>query len=158
MLQAAIENEMDEFLDMYRTERDEKGHLLAVRNGYLPKRKILTSLGPITVKQPWVDDRTHRSHRNTETFTSRILPLYLRRIPSINNLIPALYFKGLSTRDFPRVLPAIMEDSAKTGRKFLIESLYHSILEDTPPPIPYKEILLTSRIMDSIFEQINTQK
>jgi hypothetical protein len=42
-------------------------------------------------------------------------------------------------------------DSAK---KYLVESFYRSIIENTPVPIPYREILLTSRIMDEIFEQI----
>lgn len=46
----------------------------------------------------------------------------------------------------------------KSGMKFLIESFYQSILEDAPLPIPYHEILLTSRIMDEIFKQINKQK
>lgn len=45
----------------------------------------------------------------------------------------------------------------KSGMKYLIESFYHSILEDTPPPIPYREILLTARIMDTIFAQLDTQ-
>jgi predicted dehydrogenase len=43
---------------------------------------------------------------------------------------------------------------AKSGMKYLIESFYRSITEDTPLPIPYREILVTSRIMDSIFEQL----
>jgi predicted dehydrogenase len=42
----------------------------------------------------------------------------------------------------------------KSGMKYLIESFYRSILDDTAPPIPYREILLTARIMDAIFEQI----
>ena len=42
----------------------------------------------------------------------------------------------------------------KSGMKYLIESFYRSIVEGTPLPISYREILLTSRIMDSIFEQI----
>ncbi len=41
-----------------------------------------------------------------------------------------------------------------SGKKYLIESFYRSITEDTPVPIPYQQILLTSWIMDSIFEQI----
>lgn len=45
----------------------------------------------------------------------------------------------------------------KSGMKYLIESFYHSILEDTPPPIPYREILLTARIMETIFAQLDTQ-
>jgi hypothetical protein len=42
----------------------------------------------------------------------------------------------------------------KSGMKFLIESFYRSIRHDSPPPIPYREILLTARIMDSIFFQL----
>lgn len=41
----------------------------------------------------------------------------------------------------------------KSGMKYLIESLYQSIREDGPPPIPYDQILRTSRIMDAIFVQ-----
>jgi predicted dehydrogenase len=42
----------------------------------------------------------------------------------------------------------------KSGMKSLIESFYRSITDGTPPPVPYREILLTARIMDTIFEQI----
>ena len=42
----------------------------------------------------------------------------------------------------------------KSGMKFLIESFYRSISDGTPLPISYREILLTARIMDSIFEQL----
>ncbi len=45
----------------------------------------------------------------------------------------------------------------KSGMKCLIESFYRSIVDGTPPPIPYREILLTSRIMDTIFEQLNAR-
>ena len=50
-----------------------------------------------------------------------------------------------------------MDSRFTSGRKFLIESFYRSILEDTPLPISYKEILLTSKIMDTIFQQIMHQ-
>lgn len=43
----------------------------------------------------------------------------------------------------------------KAGMKCLIESFYRSIVENGPPPIPYREILLTARIMDEIFEQLD---
>ena len=42
----------------------------------------------------------------------------------------------------------------KSGMKYLIESFYRSILQDTPVPIPYREIILTARIMDAIFVQL----
>ena len=44
----------------------------------------------------------------------------------------------------------------KGGMKFLIESFYRSIRDDGPPPIPYREILLTARIMDAIFARLAT--
>lgn len=46
----------------------------------------------------------------------------------------------------------------KSGMKYLIESFYRSIRMQTPPPIPYREIVLTARIMDSIFEQLAAQR
>lgn len=113
MLQAAIENEVTEYLEQYRHITDDKGHQLAVRNGYLPEREIVSGVGPLPIKQPRVDDRKLRQQKEGEAFTSRILPRYLRRLPSIDNLIPALYLKGISTSDFPRALSAILGPSVK---------------------------------------------
>jgi hypothetical protein len=45
----------------------------------------------------------------------------------------------------------------KSGMKYLIESFYRSIREDTPLPISYREILLTARIMDDIFAHLDSQ-
>lgn len=42
------------------------------------------------------------------------------------------------------------------GIKHLIESFYQSIREDGPVPIPYRQILLTAKIMDSIFNQLRS--
>jgi predicted dehydrogenase len=46
----------------------------------------------------------------------------------------------------------------KAGMKHLIESFYRSIVEGTPVPIPYREILLTARIMDDIFDQLAARR
>jgi len=46
----------------------------------------------------------------------------------------------------------------KSGMKYLIESFYHSIAEGTPLPVSYREILLTARIMDTIFAQLDGQQ
>jgi predicted dehydrogenase len=46
----------------------------------------------------------------------------------------------------------------KSGMKYLFESFYRSITEGTPAPIPYREILLTARIMDAIFTQLDMQQ
>jgi hypothetical protein len=41
-----------------------------------------------------------------------------------------------------------------SGMNCLIESFYRSIRQDDPLPIPYREILLTAKIMDAIFDQV----
>src|SRR5271165_4146691 len=46
----------------------------------------------------------------------------------------------------------------KSGMKYLIESFYRSILEGAPDPIPPSQILLTTRIMDTIFGQLDAQQ
>lgn len=113
MLQVAVEIEVQQYIEKHQEELDEHGHRIVVRNGYLPERELLTGMGPVKVKQPRIDDRKLRKkNEGTEGFSSRILPRYLRRIPSIDNLIPALYLKGISTNDFPQALSAILGKEA----------------------------------------------
>jgi predicted dehydrogenase len=45
-----------------------------------------------------------------------------------------------------------------SGIKYLTEAFYRSICEDTLVPIPYREILLTARIMDEIFGQLRASR
>ena len=115
LLQKAIEDEVAEFVGRYEDEKAADGLRMVVRNGYMPERRVLTGLGPIAVKQPRVDDRKLRKEKNEVGFTSRILPRYLRRIPSIDNLVPALYLKGISTGAFPAALEAILGERAPVG-------------------------------------------
>jgi transposase-like protein len=113
MLQVAIEIEVQQYIEKHQEELDEHGHRIVVRNGYLPERELLTGIGPVKVKQPRIDDRKLRKkNEGTEGFSSSILPKYLRKIPSIDNLIPALYLKGISTNDFPQALSAILGKEA----------------------------------------------
>jgi transposase-like protein len=109
LLQTAIENEVTEYIAMFSDTKDENGSRMIVRNGYLPERSILTGIGPLPVKQPRIRDK----RENKEAFTSAILPRYLRRIPSLDNLIPTLYLKGISTGDFTGALAAILGENAK---------------------------------------------
>ena len=91
MLATAIENEVGEYISTHGDRRNEHGRRLVVRNGYLPKRSIQTGLGPIEVHQPRVNDKRVNEHGHRIRFTSRILPPYLRRTRSIEELIPWLY-------------------------------------------------------------------
>jgi putative transposase len=106
MLQAAIEHEVQEYLQAYHGQRTEAARAVVVRNGYLPERDLVTGVGPLTVRQPRV------RHRDGQSFTSAILPKYLRRVPSLDALIPALYLKGVSTGDFTDALAAILGEKA----------------------------------------------
>jgi putative transposase len=106
LLQAAIENEIIEYIQFHQDRRDEDGQRLVVRNGHLPEREIASGVGPIKVRQPRV------RHRDGGQFSSAILPKYMRRTPSVDALIPALYLKGISTGDFSEALAAILGEQA----------------------------------------------
>jgi hypothetical protein len=73
---------------------------------YLSERKIVTGLGEVAVKQPRVRDR--RPPDEQEAFQSMILPPYLRKTQRIEELIPWLYLKGISTGGFEEVLQALL--------------------------------------------------
>jgi len=78
-----------------------------IRNGYLPERQIQSGIGPIPVKAPRVRDRLADSSQRIP-FSSSILPPYLRRTRSMEELIPWLYLKGVSTGDFSDALAALV--------------------------------------------------
>ena len=107
LLREAVEDEVAEYVDRHKGSVDAQGRRLVVRNGHLPARELMTGIGPIPVQQPRVNDR-----REGEKFTSRILPPYLRRVPSLDALIPALYLKGISTGDFTEALASILGENA----------------------------------------------
>jgi transposase-like protein len=106
MLAQMIQQEVEDWLAEHEHLRDEEGRRQVVRNGFLPKRKIVTGVGPIEVQQPRVRDRRPGDH--AEPFTSKILPPYLRKTKSIEELIPWLYLKGVSTGDFSEALKALV--------------------------------------------------
>ena len=109
MLQHAIEREEAEYVGAHAHERDpHTGRRLVVRNGHLPARKVLTGLGPIEVRQPRVNDkRVDEATGERFRFTSKVLPPYLRRAKSVEELVPWLYLKGISSSDFPEALSAL---------------------------------------------------
>jgi putative transposase len=111
LLAQAIQAEVAAYLDAHSHLRDEAGRQQVVRNGCLPQRTILTGIGPVEVKQPRVQDRRPADQR--EKFTSAILPPYLRKTKSIEELIPWLYLKGISSGDFSEALAALLGPQAK---------------------------------------------
>ena len=111
LLTQAIEDEVADWIKSRANLTNEAGHRQVVRNGRLPKRTLLTGLGPIEVEQPRVLDR--RPEDEAETFSSKVLPPYLRKTKSLEELIPWLYLKGISTGDFSEALAALVGPQAK---------------------------------------------
>jgi len=111
MLQAALEQEVQAFVEGYASRRDQRRNRLVVRNGYKDEREILTGAGPLRIQQPRVRDKSPEVDQRVQ-FSSNILPPYLRRSKSIEELIPWLYLKGVSTGDFQEALQALLGENA----------------------------------------------
>jgi putative transposase len=112
LLTAALEAEIDIFLQQYREEKDQDGCQRVVRNGYHTEREIQTGLGQIGVRAPRARDRRSTPPEDRIRFNSAILPPYLRRTKSIETLLPWLYLKGISTGDFAEPLAALLGKDA----------------------------------------------
>jgi putative transposase len=103
-LQKAIEDEVADYIEANKDQVDPSNHRLVVRNGHKEPRTILSGVGPIEVHQPRVDDRRVDENGVRFRFTSKILPRYLRKTKAIEELVPWLYLKGISTGEMPDAL------------------------------------------------------
>jgi len=103
MIGVALELEAAQYVEKLRHLRDENGHALVVRNGKAEPRTVSLGAGSIQFQAPRVDDR-----RPEQRFTSRILPPYMRRSPRLNEALPVLYLRGLSTGDFEEAIPVLL--------------------------------------------------
>lgn len=112
MLQAAIDAEVEVFLAEHADRRNEQGRRLVVRNGQLPSRELLTGAGPLQVRQPRVRDNSADQEQRVR-FSPSVLPAYLRKSPALEELIPWLYLKGISTGDFSEALRALVGEQAQ---------------------------------------------
>lgn len=103
-LAKAIEDEVTDYIEAHKHHVDESNHRLVVRNGHKPPRTILSGVGPIEVIQPRVDDRRVDENGVRFRFTSKYLPPYLRKTKAIEELVPWLYLKGISTGEMSDAL------------------------------------------------------
>ncbi len=112
MLAAAVEAEVAAYIDDHKHETDEGGHRLVVRNGRKKPRRIETGVGSVEVAQPRVNDKRVAEDGSRFRFTSKILPPYLRRTKNLEEFIPWLYLKGISTNDFSECLQHLTGNSS----------------------------------------------
>ena len=110
MLAQTIEAEVSGWIAEHAHLKDESGRRQVVRNGHLPPRELTTGIGAVKVQQPRVRDR--RSPDEAEPFSSKVLPPYLRKTKSVEELIPWLYLKGISTGDFSEALASLLGPQA----------------------------------------------
>lgn len=107
MIVKALKLEVDEYLEKLSHLRNERGHALVVRNGKGRERTLTLGAGVVKIQAPRVNDR-RAEHR----FSSRILPPYMRRSPRLEEALPVLYLRGLSTGDFSEALPVLLGPEA----------------------------------------------
>ena len=108
LLAQAIEAELAALLAQYQGETVE-GLQRIVKNGHQPERSIQTGLGDIDVKIPKVRDRKKEGVK----FNSTLIPPYLKRTKNIEELIPWLYLRGISTGDMQPALVSLLGEQAK---------------------------------------------
>jgi putative transposase len=112
LLAVAFEDEVEAFIAQFADVPDERGRRAVVRNGYLPERELVTGIGPVGIEQPRVRVRSTKDGTEIPTFTSKLLPPYLRKTKSLEELIPWLYLKGISTDDYEEALAALLGPAA----------------------------------------------
>src|SRR5712692_11701574 len=115
MLLAALKAEVDQYVAEHADHRDEARHALVVRNGVAEPRRVTTAAGALEIQAPRVHDR-----RQGRRFTSAILPPWARRSPKVTEVLPVLYLRGISTKDFEPAFGAERLDysaaDARVGR------------------------------------------
>lgn len=112
MIAQALQEEVREYLDVHGGWHDSVGHRMVVRNGHKSPRQILTGVGAVAVCQPRVNDRRVDEAGHRVRFESKLLPPYLRRAKSLDELVPWLYLKGISTGDMSESLTALLGPEA----------------------------------------------
>jgi putative transposase len=111
LLIQALEAEIASFLKLHEHVCDEDGKRQVTRNGYMRERTVQTGIGDIEVRAPRAADR-RKSGGAKIRFTSSILPPYLRRSKNIEEMLPWLYLKGITTGDFGEALAALLGKNA----------------------------------------------
>jgi transposase-like protein len=112
LLAEALEAEIESFLSEYGDLKDEQGHRRITLNGHLPERDIQTGIGPVSVRVPRARDHQPEHESGPIRFRSSLIPPYLRKTKSMEELIPWLYLKGISTGDFSEALAALVGKDA----------------------------------------------
>lgn len=109
LIMQAVQAEMDAFIANYQDLKMPDDRQVVVRNGYLPEREVMTGIGPVAIRMPKSRDRSSQGI----CFNSSLIPPYLKRSKNLEELLPVLYLKGISTGDFQETLESLLGTGAK---------------------------------------------
>src|SRR5690625_448279 len=109
LIQQAVETELSEFMETFKTRQLGDGRAAVVRNGHQPARNIQTGIGPVKVQIPKV--RAKDGH--PVTFQSALVPPYVRKTRSLEAAIPWLCLKGVSTGEMHDALKMLVGHQAE---------------------------------------------
>jgi putative transposase len=113
LLRTAVLAEVSTFIVEHAHLLDEEGRQRLVRHGFLPEREVMTGIGTVSVQVPRVRDRGSNADGSKIKFRSALVPPYLRKSKSVEELLPWLYLKGISTGDFSEALAALLGPDAE---------------------------------------------
>lgn len=113
LLHTAIQAEVSSFIAEHAHLLDEAGRQRLVRHGFLPEREVMTGIGTVPVQVPRVRDRGTNEDGSKIKYRSSLVPPYLRKAKSVEELLPWLYLKGISTGDFSEALAALLGPDAE---------------------------------------------
>ena len=115
ILKKALLYEIESVLEGYSRLTMEAGQQRMVRNGYHKERKFMTPVGNISIKVPRAEDREKEIK-----YSSDLIPPYMRRLSSVDDLLPHLYLKGISTGDFSEVLTQLLGEKSSISPSTIV--------------------------------------
>ena len=113
LLRTAVQAEVSAFIAEHAHLLDDEGRQRLVRHGFLSEREMMTGIGTVPVQVPRVRDRGSNADGGKIKFRSSLVPPYLRKAKSVEELLPWLYLKGISTGDFSEALAALLGPDAE---------------------------------------------
>ena len=121
ILEEALNVEMQEYMRYYSNLRLPGAKHRVVRNGYLPEREIMTAIGGVKVRVPRSRDKA--VEKKVESFSSKLIPPYLKRSKKMEEFIPYLYLRGISTGEMKDCLSVLVGKSCKSFSSSLVSNL-----------------------------------